>query len=111
MQTSTLRPGLLVAVTTSVRGNVRYSTKDLGTTMTVDGAEESRWETERHITDKAEQERASKARSLARSAVQSVCSQSSFGLLCTESKRDQLDNAITEARRIVDEFNEGASVT
>jgi len=111
MQTSTLRPGLLVAVTTSIRGNVRYSTTDLGTTTTVDGAEESRWETNRHITDKAEQERASKARSLARSAVQSVCAQSAFGLLCPEAKRDQLDAAVSEARRIVDEFNGNASVT
>jgi hypothetical protein len=111
MQTSTLRPGLLVAVTTSIRGNVRYRTTDLGTTVTVDGAEESRWETERHVTDKAEQERATKARSLARSAVQSVCAQSAFGLLCPEFKRDALDAAITEARRIVDEFNADASVT
>jgi hypothetical protein len=111
MQTSTLRPGLLVAVTTSIRGNVRYRTTDLGTTLTVDGAEESRWETERHVTDKAEQERASKARSLARSAVQSVCAQSAFGLLCPEAKRDALDGAVAAARAIVDEFNAGASVT
>ena len=111
MQTSTLRPGLLVAVTTSIRGNVKYRTTDLGTSVTVDGAEESRWETERHITDKAEQERASKARSLARSAVQSVCAQYAFGLLCPEAKRDQLDGAVTAARAIVDEFNGSATVT
>jgi hypothetical protein len=111
MQTSTLRPGLLVAVTTSIRGNIRYWTTDLGTTTTVDGAEESRWETNRVITDKAEQERASKARSLARSAVQSVCAQSAFGLLCPEAKRDALDSAVATARSIVDEFNSEASVT
>jgi len=111
MFTSTLRPGLLVAVTTSVRGNVRYSTTDLGTTTTVDGAEESRWETNRHITDKAEQERASKARSAARSAVQSVCAQSAFGLLCPESKREALDGAVAAARAIVDDFNASAAVT
>jgi len=111
MQTSTLRPGLLVAVTTSIRGNVRYRTTDLGTTTTVDGAEESRWETERHVTDKAEQERASKARSAARSLVQSACAQSAFGLLCPESKREDLEAAIGGARAIVDQFNSDATVT
>jgi hypothetical protein len=111
MQTSTLRPGLLVAVTTSIRGNVKYYTTDLGTTTTVDGAEESRWETNRLIADKGEQERASKARSLARSAVQSVCAQSAFGLLCPEAKRDALDTAVAQARGIVDEFNAGATLT
>jgi hypothetical protein len=111
MQTSTLRPGLLVSLKTSLRGNVKYSTTDLGTTVTVDGAEEARWETNRHIADKAELERATKARSKARSVVSGVCAQSAFGLLCLESRRDELETAIMEAEAIARDFNASAALS
>lgn len=105
MQATILRPGLLVSLRTSVRGNVKYQTTDLGTTQTVDGAEESRWETNKLVRDKAEQERAIKARSKARSVISAVCSHSDFGLLCLLENRAKLDEAIKEAQRIATDFN------
>lgn len=111
MKASTLRPGFLVVVRTSIRGNTSYVTTDLGTTVTADGAEEARWETNRLVRDKAEQERAVKARALARSAIQTVCAHSDFGLLCPQDKGDRLDGAIAKAQGIVDEFNDTSELT
>lgn len=112
MDMTTLRPGLLVSVKTSITGNVKYITKDLEVDhLTPEGEKLARWETERTIKDPAEHERATAARSLARSKVQSVCAQSAFGLLCPEVLQDKLDAAVTEARAITDAFNSTATLT
>src|SRR5262245_52984938 len=109
---STLRPGFLVSVKTSVTGNVRYRTFELEQDhITVEGERRARWETERVITDPEEHERAVKARSLARSAVQTVCAHSAFGLLCPEANQDKLAAAVAKARDIADAFNATAGVT
>lgn len=109
LNASTLRPGLLVPVKTSIKGNVRYDKKlldvDTDAEVPTEDAELSRWETLRTIYDKREYERASKARSRARSIIRNVCIDSGFGLLCPEEKSDKLDAAITEARGLVEEFN------
>src|SRR6516165_9924474 len=105
LKTSTLRPGLLVSLKTSIRGNVKYDATVLeGEHFTADGAMEKRWETTKHIADPAEHERAVKARSKAAATVRGVCSHSAFGLLCPENRTAKLDEAIAEARRIADEF-------
>lgn len=114
MQTSTLRPGLLVSLKTSTRGNVSYEKTDLedsrkqGKKGSVDV---KRWETARTIADADEFERAKKARSGAVSAIRKVCAWSAFGLLCPESDAEDLETAIKEAREIVDQFNETAEIT
>jgi hypothetical protein len=108
---TTLRPGLLVSVRTSIKGNVSYRTIDLGHTPTFEGGEESRWETEKLVRNKDEQERATKARSAARSAIQTVCAHSDFGLLCPLDKEDKLEVAIAVARDIVREFNDSSDLT
>lgn len=109
---STLRPGLLVSLKTSIRGNVKYRIEEIEADhLTVDGERKARWETERTIVDPAEHERAIKARGKARTAVLSVCAQSAFGLLCPEAKADQLRLALVESRRIAEAFNGTASVT
>lgn len=104
--TSTLRPGLLVNLSTSVRGNVKYERVELDT----DEAH-AKWETTRHIADLDENVRATKARSKVRSLVTSVCCDSAFGLLCPESDRDVLDAAVEQAQSVVDEFNIEASLS
>lgn len=109
-QYTTLRPGFMVAVSTSITGNVSYHVVDQGTQETVEG-EEATWITNRLTRDKDEQKRAIKARSLARSALQTVCTKSKFCLLCPEAKKDKLDAAIAKARAIADEFNATASIT
>lgn len=112
LTTSTLRPGLLVSLKTSIQGNVRYSTLTLeGDHITETGERKARWETERTVTDPVEHEAAIRARSLARSRIQCVCANSAFGLLCPESKADELAEAVTQARAIVDAFNGTAGVT
>lgn len=112
MQTSILRPGLLVSLRTSIKGNVRYFTTSLEAEhITEAGEERARWETERTVRDPEEQKRALKARSLARSAVQTVCSHSDFGLLCLVENRAKLDVAIAKAEGIAREFNLTAEVS
>ncbi len=110
--TSTLRPGLLVALKTSISGNVRYSTTVLEQAHFTDaGFEASRWETEKQVTDPIEHEASKKARTDARNLIGRICAQSSFGLLCPQSREPELDRAVTEARKIIDSFNQGARYT
>lgn len=112
MQTSILRPGLLVSLRTAIKGNVRYATTELEAEHLTDAGEKrARWETEKTVRDPEEHERATKARSLARSAVQTVCSHSDFGLLCLVDNRAKLDAAIEKAEAIAREFNLTADVT
>lgn len=108
--TSTLRPGLLVSLKTSLRGNVKYERVDLENDK-YEKQTMAKWETTRVIADAAEHDRACKARTKARVAVSRVCSASAFGLLCPEANADILEEAIAEARRIVDEFNSTAELT
>jgi len=58
-----------------------------------------------------EYEAATKVRSKVRSVVSSVCANSAFGLLCPEKSTDDLDSAITKARRLTEEFNATAKLT
>jgi len=109
MKSTTLRPGLLVSLKTSLRGNVSYAKTVIEAEhKTDDGAEQARWETERRIQNPAEYERAKTVRSKAGSLIRSVCAHSAFGLLCPESKAEELSAAITSAHQLVDEFNRAA---
>jgi hypothetical protein len=110
--TSTLRPGLLVALSTSLRGNVQYVPKVIEADhRTEDGKQKATWETTRIIEDPAEHEAGVKARGKARSIVTAVCSQSSFGLLCAEASRDRLTKAIEEAQAVARDFNSVATLS
>jgi len=106
LQTSTLRPGFLVSLSTGVEGGVKYYKTVLDAEhVTPEGSERARWETEREIMDPAEHDRAVVARNKAGSIIRGVCTQSNFGLLCPEGKADQLDKAIIDARKVADDFN------
>lgn len=106
LSTSTLRPGFLVSLKTSVRGGVQYEREDLGAEGNT-----REWKTKRTIEDPEEHDAAKRARSKASALVRKVCSVSAFGLLCPEVDKDKLESAMTEARKIVEAFNEGASTT
>lgn len=110
MKTTTLRPGLLVSLKTSVRGNVSYQRTDLAH-IRKGGKETAEWETKRVIEDAAEHEAACKARTEAQIAIRRVCAYSAFGLLCPEERADDLDAAIAEARAITERFNANASLS
>lgn len=112
IQTSTLRPGLLVSLKSSVSGNVSYQRRDIVSQhLTKEGKSEAKWETERTIVDPVEHDAAWKVRNKARSLIASVCSQSAFGLLCPETAEDELDAAVKEARTLVEAFNSEAKLT
>jgi len=112
MQTNTLRPGFLVSLKTSIKGNVRYEYTDIEPEhLTKDGQQLARWETSRSVADPQEHEAAKKVRSRVCTIIRSVCVRSSFGLLCPERTASDLESALTEARRLADEFNTTAKVT
>lgn len=108
---TTIRPGLLVAVKTSIKGNVTYKKSATHVETLPDGVEKAEWDTERRIKDAAEQEAATKARGRARSLIASVCSTTDFGYLCPIASKPELEAAITEARKVCEEFNRTSKVT
>jgi hypothetical protein len=106
----TLRPGLLVSMQTSLKGNVSYHVEDRAHTS-MDKTEIEEWRTRRTIADREEHERAIKMRTKIRGLILSVCSQSAFGLLCPNSKEAELREAIAQARSMTEEFNATANMT
>lgn len=110
MRTTLIRPGLLVALKTTLTGGVSYEKRTIeeGT----DGAASvATWQTTRVIADKAEHEAATVARGKARTAVSRVCCLTSFGLLCPEAEEEKLSAALDEAQRIAEDHNRGAKFT
>lgn len=111
IQTDTLRPGRLVSLKTSTRGNVTYVKSEIEQETTEAGTSKKKWETTRTIVDAVEHEAAEKTRSQAWRAVASVCVKTAFGLLCPEANIEGLDKAVVEARKLVDAFNATASLS
>lgn len=109
---STLRPGLLVGVTTRVTGNVSYERFDIENNhIAADGTERAVWETKRVVAVPDEFKRATEVRAKARNLIAGVCAQSSFGLLCPEAREADLFERLDQARALASEFNAGAGVT
>jgi hypothetical protein len=112
IKASTLRPGLLVSLKTSVAGNVSYLRQDIDKNYkTEEGQQKAKWETERTITDPVEYEAAQKVRNKISAIIRGVCANSAFGLLCPESDADKLDAAIKESIALADAFNDVATIT
>lgn len=112
LQSSTLRPGLLVSLKTSLKGNVSYTKQEIEADhFEADGSKCAKWETERKIADAEEHERATTARDAATHLVRKVCSATTFGYLCPEANSDKLEAAIKEARAVADDFNATATIT
>lgn len=112
MEFSILRPGLLVSLNTTIKGNVKYKAETIESPHIVEeGAKREKWETTKTVYDPAEHDRATKARSKCRSIVSSVCAWSSHGLLCLERRESELKAAIIEARKVADEFNATARLS
>ena len=109
--TTTLRPGLLVAIKTSLVGNVSYATRDIEREHDEAGARIAKWETTKVVADSAEHEAAIKARGAATWTIKRLCASTAFGLLCPESRADELTAAIAAARAEVDAFNANARIT
>ncbi|MGC2778984.1 MAG: hypothetical protein WA418_25470, partial [Bradyrhizobium sp.] len=109
---STLRPGLLVSLKTTVSGNVEYEKQNIEADhVTDDGKRKARWETQRTISDPTEHEAALQVRSRALTLIRGVCSRSAFGLLCPEIATEDLERAMVKARKLAEEFNKSAKLT
>lgn len=112
LKPTTIRPGLLVVLRVSVKGNVSYTKQIIESeTIMADGKAKEKWETERTIVDPAEHEESTKIRSSARQNIVNVCTQTTFGLLCPMNKESELNDAIRTSRRIISEFNGRAKTT
>lgn len=113
MPISTLRPGLLVSLKTTISGNVRYAKTTLESEHLLENGitQQAKWETIRTVDDAAEYERAKVARGKCRSLISAVCANSAFGLLCPEQKAAELESAITAARMVANEFNATAGLS
>lgn len=131
--TSLLKPGILVSLKTSITGGVTYERRDLTSEELaakaaeqpqVDVSEElaakateqpqvdvSKWETTRIIENVEEHKAATKVRSAAGAAVRAICTATSFGLLCPETREADLDKAVAAARELADQHNRVASST
>jgi hypothetical protein len=97
----------LVSLKTRLIGGVRYDTTDLGTER--DGVRvDEKWETVKHVDDVQELERASKARSKARSLIAGVCIKTPFGLLCPECDGELLESRLSESLTVCAAHNAAA---
>jgi hypothetical protein len=111
LKSSTMRPGLLVSLKTSISGNINYNRRELEHETKKTGEEFARWETERTIADPQEHDKAVDARCAARSAITRICTNTAFGLLCPEDRADELEKAVQAARDIADTFNSEAKLS
>lgn len=111
LNSSTLRPGLLVALKTHLHGNVEYFKTIIESDHMVKGVQKAKWETERTIVDPEELERAKQTRGRCSTLVRRVCAKSAFGLLCPSNRKEDLAAAIIEARKLCDAFNKSAQNT
>jgi hypothetical protein len=112
MQT-TLKPGLLVSLNTTITGNVQYRRVDIEPEHILENGETTfaRWETAKTVFDAKEDERARKVRSKVRSTIAAVCCESAFGLLCPLTKREDLKKAEADALALAEEFNATATLS
>lgn len=109
MNITTIKPGLLVSLKTTVKGNVRYERVVLEEgRIAYDGSLQAKWETEKTVHDPMEHESAKKARAEARYAIASVCASSAFGLLCPSANEEELNQACDRANAIIAVFNQTA---
>lgn len=109
---TTLRPGVLVGLRTSLTGNVSYQKRELEKDhVTRAGERKAKWETERTITDPEEHEEATRVRGRATGLVRSVCARTDFGLLCPNVLVPELNKALDEARQLARTFNAKAKTT
>lgn len=112
LRPTAIRPGLLVSLSTRVKGGVLYEKLELeGEHAVGDGTTVARWETTRRILDREEYERAQKCRSKIRATITTVCCPSMFGLLCPIGKEGDLLAALAEGQRMANDHNQSARYT
>jgi hypothetical protein len=98
-------------MSTEIKGGVQYAQQVIeAPNLTLEGRLESEWNTRKTVSDPDEHARAIKLRTKVRGLILSATAASAFGAyLAPEEDRDKVFEAITEGRRLVDEFNASAS--
>lgn len=102
---STVRPGLLINMKTSITGNMKYTSAQLDNKIREDGSQFTKWEGTCTVFDPAEHERATKVRSAASGYIIAATCYTNFGLLCPDDRVEKFKEALARAREEVDEFN------
>lgn len=113
LASKTLRPGLLVGLSTKITGdNVEYNKVVLEEEHVDEfGVLVSSWQTDKSVADAAEFEQATKVRSKARSLITGICAKSDFGYLCPDTREADLEVAVKAAQALCVEFNLTARLT
>lgn len=110
--TTIIKPGILVSLKSTVTGGVQYLRRDLDADgVKADGQKVERWETTKVVDDIAEHQKATTVRNAALALIRKQCSPTAFGLLCPEGNEEGLDQAVRQARAMVDAHNDEASST
>lgn len=105
----TIRPGLLVSVHARQSGNRSYQKRDIERAhLTESGTERSSWATTKIVFDPAEAKLASQVANRARYLITRLCADTAHGPLCPLDRRNELKEAIAEARTLCAEFNDKA---
>ena len=100
-----IRPAILLALATSVKGGTTSEREDLGTETGPDGAVVEKWETTKTTLDPDEHERAKALRVSIRAAFQRLARWTPFGLMVELEREQELREVAAEAERQVAEFN------
>lgn len=111
MNTRTLRPGILVSLSTHLYGGVQRDVVERDSKVEDDGARVERRETVTTTEDPEEYARGIKVRSKIGSLIRAVCTKSNFGLLCPMAKEAALDEAVKEAHALENAFNSAAKLS
>lgn len=107
-----IRPGILVSLKTHSSGNRSYQKREIEHAhITEGGVERARWDTTRIVFDPVEAKEAAQVASRARYLITRLCADTAHGPLCPVDRRDELKEAIAEARELVEDFNMKATFT
>ncbi len=101
-----VRPGLLVTLSTKIRGGVIRGREVLEHRTKQDGADYERAETEREILKPEEYAEAKSVARRARTLIEGACAWTAFGLICPTESEELLDQRIAEAQVLCDAYNE-----
>jgi len=104
-----LRPGILISIKTHQSGNRSYQKREIERAhLTEGGVERSRWDTTKIVFDPAEAKAAGQIANRARYLVTRLCADTAHGPLCPVDRREELNEAINEARSLARDFNDTA---
>lgn len=107
-----LRPGVLVVMSTSIKGNKSYIVDQVEDEHTdAEGQLRAKWETTKLIADPVEHKLAVQTRGKVRSLITGVCVKSDFGYICPDERKDELQKRIDEAEKLTDAFNENSELS